>query len=303
MSKYLIINCDDFGQSKAANEAIIQLLEEGVVSSATIMPPAPAFEEAADWSRRHGRGRIGLHLTFTSEFAGYRWGSLTGSASLRDGEGYLPLTVHEFEIQAAPKDVKAEMLAQFTAVRRAGIEISHADNHMGSLYGLETGRSYLPMVLWQCSRRRIPFRLCRNIYDKDTLLSGIPGVEATLAKIVRVADLMGVPIPDYLLSHPYTLQEGETYDTFKSSLIQKLYELPYGVSETYIHPAVHDPQMLKLIPSWEKRVWEYRLMLDGDFSHALKDARVELTDYHYVKTKLRRSRAVGLSRFIFPRST
>jgi len=47
--KYLVINCDDFGQSPAMNAAIMHLLEEGLVSSATIMAPAPAFREAAEW--------------------------------------------------------------------------------------------------------------------------------------------------------------------------------------------------------------------------------------------------------------
>ena len=35
MPKYLIINCDDFGSSHAANEAIMTLLDEGAVTSAT----------------------------------------------------------------------------------------------------------------------------------------------------------------------------------------------------------------------------------------------------------------------------
>ena len=43
MERRLIINCDDFGQSKAMNEAIRHLLEENKVSSATIMTVAPAL--------------------------------------------------------------------------------------------------------------------------------------------------------------------------------------------------------------------------------------------------------------------
>lgn len=40
MIRKLIINCDDFGQSPAMNQAIMHLLEEGKVSSATIMAVA-----------------------------------------------------------------------------------------------------------------------------------------------------------------------------------------------------------------------------------------------------------------------
>jgi predicted glycoside hydrolase/deacetylase ChbG (UPF0249 family) len=240
--------------------------------------------------RKSGKTNIGLHLTFTSEFADWRWSSLTGHPSLHDDSGYMHMTVEEFEKKADPRAVKAEMRAQFEAVRKAGIAISHVDNHMGSLYGIATGRSYLPSVLWQCSRRRLPFRIFRHIYEKDPLLASIPNAKEILAKVVVLADALGVAMPDYLLSHPYPIEPGETYDTFKQSLIDKLYELPEGVCETYIHPGIEDEQMLRLIPSWQKRAWEYRLMQDEDFAYALRDAQVILTDYRYVHEKLRRPR-------------
>lgn len=297
MSKYLILNCDDFGQSKAMNAAIMHLLEEGKVSSATIMPPAPEFEEAAAWGRTKGKGKLGLHLTLTSEFAGLRWKSLTGGPSLHDEEGFMHRTVLDFETKAEPKDVKSEIQAQFQAVRNAGLNITHVDNHMGSLYGMETGRSYLPYVLWQCSRRGLPFRIFRKVDPNDQLLASIPNIEQTVAKVSALADTLGVAMPDYLLSHPFHVEEGETYDSFKKSLIDKIYNLPEGVCETYIHPGIDDAEMRRLIPSWEKRVWEYRLALDNDFSYALRDAGVILTDYRYVRKNLRRPRlksALGL---------
>ena len=293
MNKYLILNCDDFGQSKAANRAIMHLLEERKVSSATVMPPAPAFEEAAAWCRKQKNANVGLHLTLTSEFAGLRWKSLTGLKSLHDESGHMHMTVADFERKADSRAVKAEIQAQFEAVRKAGIAITHVDNHMGSLYGLATGRSYLPYVFRQCSRRGLPFRLPRRIYPKDRFLSSIPDAEKTLAKVVALADALGVAIPDYLLSHPYHIEEGETYDRFKKSIIEKLYDLPEGVSETYIHPAADDEELRKIIPSWEKRVWEYKLMLDDDFGYALRDAKVTLTTYRYVRENRKRPRLVS----------
>ncbi|MNW03921.1 hypothetical protein D3C71_1999250 [compost metagenome] len=62
-----------------------------------------------------------------------------------------------------------------------------------------------------------------------------------------------------------------------------MYNLPEGISETYIHPAVDDEHMLQQVPDWEKRVWEYKLMLDDDFAYAIKDAGVILTDYSIVR--------------------
>lgn len=288
--KYLIINCDDFGQSHATNQAIMHLLEDGKVSSASIMTPAPAFEEAAAWCRKHTDISIGLHLTFTSEFEALRWPSLTRHPSLHDESGNMHMTVKQFELTAQSKAVKSEMKAQFDVARKAGVNVTHADNHMGSLYGLETGRSNLPAVLWQCAQRGLPFRLFRYVDPNDRFLASIPNVQERLNKVILLADTLGVPVPDYLISHPFAVEEGETYESFKQSIIDKLYLLPDGVVETYIHPGVNDTWMKQHIPNWEKRVWEYRLMLDDDFGYALRDAGVTLTDYRYVQSNLKRPR-------------
>jgi predicted glycoside hydrolase/deacetylase ChbG (UPF0249 family) len=288
--KHLIINCDDFGQSPPMNQAIMHLLEERKVSSATIMAPAPGFEEAAEWSRRRGQSNIGLHLTLTSEFDALRWKSLTRHPSLHDESGYMHKTVEAFERNADTAAVMKELSAQYDAVKRFGISITHADNHMGSLYGTATGRSHIPQVLKQCAKWRVPFRLFRKVHPEDPLLSSIPGVERIVAKASSLAGVLGVAIPDYLLSHPFGIEEGETYEQFKESMIAKMYTLPEGISETYIHPAVEDSEMLAQVPHWEKRVWEYRLLLEDDFAYTIKDAGVLLTDYDYIRKHGRASR-------------
>ena len=289
-TKRLIINCDDFGQSKAANQAIMHILEEGKASSATIMAPAPGFEEAAAWAARRNQPNVGLHLTLTSEYDALRWTSLTGDSSLHDEEGYQYRTVKEFEEGAQTAAVVKEIQRQYDLAVKAGLKLSHVDNHMGSLYGRETGRSLLPQALWKASRWGLPSRFFRHIDPTDSLLSTLPGVERPVAMGAALADMLGVQIPDYLLSHPYRIQDGEDYDSFKQSIIERLYNLPDGVCETYVHPGVADEWMREHIPNWEKREWEFRLLMDADFAYGLKDAGVILTDYRYVQTYLKRSK-------------
>lgn len=298
MDKRLIINCDDFGQSAAMNKAIMHILEEGKASSATIMAPAPGFEEAAAWSARRHQTNVGLHLTLTSEFEALRWSSLTGHPSLHDESGYQYRTVKEFEERAETKAVIREIHAQYDLVQKSGIQISHVDNHMGSLYGIETGRSFLPQMFWTISRWGLPSRFFRYIYKEDPLLSSLSDIERPVALASGLADTFGVPIPDYLLSHPFVKQEEETYESFKQSILEKLYKLPDGVSETYVHPGADDPWSLANIPNWEKRVWEYRLLFDDDFTYTLRDAKVILTDYRYVQEHLKRPRVRSALRLL-----
>ncbi|GAB6991979.1 polysaccharide deacetylase family protein [Paenibacillus pini] len=290
MSKKLIINCDDFGQSPATNQAIMHLLEEGKVSSTTIMAVAPAFEEAAAWSARRKQPNVGLHLTLTSEFEALRWESLTGHSSLHDESGHQYMSSHAFELGAQTGAVMKEIDAQYERVKKSGITISHVDNHMASLYGMATGRSLLPQTLWKISRWGLPSRFFRYVHEGDPLLGSLTSIERPVARAAAFADTFGVQIPDYLLSHHFHVQEGETYEDFKQSMIDKLYTLPEGVSETYIHPGVEDPWMSANIPEWEKRVWEFRLPFEDDFTYAIRDAGVELVDYKYVQEQLKRPR-------------
>ncbi|MGG1877079.1 polysaccharide deacetylase family protein [Paenibacillus cisolokensis] len=290
MERRLIINCDDFGQSPAANKAIFHLLEEGKVSSATVMAVAPGYEEAASWCARRQQPNVGLHLTLTSEFEALRWASLTGHPSLHDETGHQYRTVQEFETGAAAGAVMKELEAQYQLARKSGIRLSHIDNHMGSLYGVETGRSLIPQMLWKARRWRLPARLFRYIDPSDPLLSTLSNIQRPVALASGLADAFGVPIPDYLLSHPYRIVEGETYDRFKQSIIARLYKLPEGVCETYVHPGAEDEWMQASIPNWDKRLWEFRLLFDDDFAYAMKDAKVILTDYRYVERYLRRPR-------------
>ena len=290
MARRLIINCDDYGQSPAVNRAVQHLLEEEKVSSATIMAPAPGFEEAAAWCARRKQPNIGLHLTLTSEFEYLRWKSLTGDPSLHDESGYQYRTVKEFEEGAEASAVVKEIEAQYQKAVRSGIQVSHLDNHMGSLYGMETGRSFLLQAFLKSARWGLPSRFFRYIPKDDPLLSSLSNIERPVALASALADTLGVPIPDYLLSHPYRRIEGETYDSFKQGMISKLYSLPEGVSETYFHPGSEDSWMLRHIPDYEKRVWEYRLLLEDDFAYAMRDAGVILANYRYVQKHLKRSR-------------
>src|SRR6185295_7267511 len=77
-TKLLIIHSDDLGVSHSENEASTMAMEKGSVSSASIMVPTPWFSEIAAYAAVHPKSDFGLHLTLTSEWKYYKWGSLSG---------------------------------------------------------------------------------------------------------------------------------------------------------------------------------------------------------------------------------
>jgi chitin disaccharide deacetylase len=62
MAKLLIVNADDFGLSPGINAGIIEGFEKGILTSASIMVNAPAFEQAVKLAHAHEGLGIGIHL-------------------------------------------------------------------------------------------------------------------------------------------------------------------------------------------------------------------------------------------------
>lgn len=281
MKRYLIMNTDDFGQCSSVNEAIYELLSESLVSSATIMPCAPGFDEAVSWTVRNNITNVGLHLTFTSEWENMKSRSLTHGSSLEDEKGHLYPTCEDFAVHALKAEVAEEIKAQFERCVNLGLQLSHVDNHMGSLYGL-AGECYLSLVFEACAEYGgLPFRFFRNYYKDDFLLGPLdqPEMLEIFKQIKEEADRFGIILPDYLLTHSYAAEPEETYESFKRMMIDRIYRLPEGITETYIHPSKETDEIKYVNPTWQRRVHEYQLMKDKDYRYALKDAEVTQITY------------------------
>ncbi|QMU72455.1 polysaccharide deacetylase family protein [Streptacidiphilus sp. P02-A3a] len=265
--RLLIINADDYGMSRAANTGITSLLAARAISSATVMPPCPWAPDAIATAVAGGYD-VGVHLTLTSEWAGYRWGPVsTGRPvpSLTDAAGYFPADCASVELTADPDEIRVELTAQIERALALGLDPSHADNHMGSLYGLATGRDFLDVTLAVCARFGLPFRLPRRV---DGL--GLPDeAQGLLDHHAELADQYGVVILDRLWTLPFTQGEGETYESFRADFTAMLERLRPGVTEVYLHPFTDDDELRSIMPHHRKRGWELRLMTDPQIQRTL----------------------------------
>jgi chitin disaccharide deacetylase len=62
MTRHLIVNADDFGQSPGINKGIILAHEQGIVTSASLMVRGAAAVEAAAYGRANTHFSLGLHV-------------------------------------------------------------------------------------------------------------------------------------------------------------------------------------------------------------------------------------------------
>src|SRR5262249_30108309 len=129
-AKLLVINCDDLGSTRSANVGVYDALRNGVATSASLMVPCPWARDAA---AQHRGEDVGVHLTLNSEWETYRWGPITHSASLLDGDGGFPRTVEDTWEHADLDEVRRECRAQIERAIMWGFDVSHLDSHMGTL--------------------------------------------------------------------------------------------------------------------------------------------------------------------------
>lgn len=292
MKKYLVLNADDFGMCKSANEAVFELFKSGDLLSATIMMPCPAAEEAVQFSIDNPQYAIGIHTTLTSEWKKYRWKPLTDGKSLLDPEGYMWPESDEVEKHTKYKEVEAEVRAQIDKALSMGMKPSHIDNHMGSLYGNQTGRfSFLKMALRICGDYGYGYRMYTSA-DKRVCPKGTPYflLKASTLLSRLWGKRYGVPMPDYLLFPDWSVPGmRDSYEAYKKHILSIWGNLPEGITETFVHPAVESDELKGITNAWQCRVWEYQLLKDPEMHQYLNDHGVELISYReLVKMKAKK---------------
>lgn len=292
MDKYLIINADDFGMCHAHNVATMDLLKSGGITSATIMTPCAWALEAAQFAKENPQFAIGVHLTTTSEWSRYRWAPVNTSNtdSLRDEQGYFYHESDEFEKAADINEAACEIIAQIEKMRKFGVEPSHADNHMGSLYGIETGRfELLAATIEAVGKYGLPFRFPTKItdamFDNAMLDIKVPKetVEQLFAKFEQLGKAHKVALLDYLMPGDWNGPQAESYDNFREYIYELYRSFEPGVTETYIHPAVECEEIKNITGTWNRRVWEYKLFSDPKTKQHIDSLGIKLINYRDLK--------------------
>jgi predicted glycoside hydrolase/deacetylase ChbG (UPF0249 family) len=145
----VIVNADDFGQSRGINRGIAQAHERGIVTSASLMVRWDAAVAAAAYARAHPGLSVGLHVDL-------------GEWACRDGEW---TTVYERVNRTEPGEVEAEIrsqLATFCALLGRGP--THLDSHQ-HVHNEEPAHSILDRIAGELDvpvRHRSPGIRCEG---------------------------------------------------------------------------------------------------------------------------------------------
>jgi predicted glycoside hydrolase/deacetylase ChbG (UPF0249 family) len=134
----LIVNADDFGITAGVNRAIIEGNQSGIVSSATMMAGASAFEDGAELARRaagqHARFSVGCHVMLVDGTPLVPAQQIRSLLEPGSGVPQFRRSLNSFAVAALAgkldaNEIQAESAAQIARVQQAGIAVSHVDTH------------------------------------------------------------------------------------------------------------------------------------------------------------------------------
>ena len=263
--KLLIVNCDDLGSSASANRATAAAFAAGTATSATLMVPCPW---ALDGVAKGAAGGVGVHLTLTCEYPGYRWRSLTGAASLHDAQGYMPASTREVWAKADLDAVRAECRAQIDQAYAWGVDVTHLDGHMGAMT-LEP--RFFAIFLEMAQAYDLPVRMTTLRQEPDL---GFPA-RALAAQRARLH-------PD----HTATTWGRPSREAF-TTILSKLRP---GVTEVFLHPVEDGPE-LRGYDLKEKeaqiRVDDHALLGAPDLPALIADAGARLISFAPLRDLMR----------------
>jgi len=258
-AKLLIIHADDLGAAHSINSASFDALDKGTISSASIMVPTPWVTEVATYAKAHPKADLGLHLTITSEWETYRWGSVAPAdkvSSLLDSTGTFPSEVAPVIARAKPAEVELEIKAQIDRAIALGIRPTHVDSHMAALFASpELFATYVRVA----RAYRLPFLALRG----DRRVKPQPPLLETDVLLDTVI-IAGPDVPR---------------DRWKEFYLREISNLKPGVTELIVHLGRDDSELQAVTVNHEPygSTWRQRdtdVINSPEFRKALADNRI-----------------------------
>lgn len=274
--KQLIVNADDFGLHPLINAGIIKGHQEGFITSTSLMPSAPCWQEAVRLAKENPRLGIGVHLTLVGGVPSVL--PKEQVSSLLDDDGfflpdYVAFAKRYYGGAVKRSELEAELRAQLERALSCGVNITHIDSHQHT--HVLPGINSLVLKLsneYNIIRVRIPkegYFFTGGFQTGVGRLIGRSGLSLCADMAALRADSLGLRHPQ----HFYGMLAG---GHLNAQLIANiLRQLPEGVSEIMTHPGLDSAALGKAF-SWQYH-WREELdaYLDAGNKALLRELDIE----------------------------
>jgi len=275
-AKLLIVHADDLGMAHSINRASIKGLESGLVSSASIMIPCSWLPEIAAYARSHPEADLGLHLTLTSEWALNRWGPVLPKdrvPSLVDSSGYLYPTETEASAHIDPKEAEAEIRAQIARAKALGIQPTHLDSHMGTLY---QSRALFETLFRVAHDNQLLVRVSKEWFAAAPFLPSLLGPD------------------DVVMNTIISIGPSVTAAGWSKFYEDAIKNMQPGITEMIVHLAYDDEEMRGVSfnhPDWgsEWRQRDFQFVTSDAFRKLLQEQNIKLVTWREVSKLMKKA--------------
>jgi predicted glycoside hydrolase/deacetylase ChbG (UPF0249 family) len=279
--KQLIINADDFGADEARNAGIIEAIQKGVATSASILANGLVFKETViQIHSLNPAASFGIHINLSE--------GKPVTSNLRhligdDGNFLKKTAAHrrlmESRNQELGKEISEEVSAQVERLLENRIRIDHLDGHQH----VHVFPAVFPIALKIARHYRIPWVRIPEESAPFSNPEGIPGwlrqEVQFFSRIAKKARLQvkgdGVKIPDHFRGLDL---KGRFSLPVLCDLLQKL---PPGLTELMVHPGrvpkeCRGPFSGFSTPDRER---ELETLLDSRLQEVVKHSQISLTPF------------------------
>jgi predicted glycoside hydrolase/deacetylase ChbG (UPF0249 family) len=282
--RVVIPHADDLGMCHAANQAFRLIADQNVVRTGSVMVPAPAFDEIANYGRaRASEVDLGVHITLNCEWDVHRWGPISTrdpASGLIDDEGGMwrdnaSLYAH-MDAHAAAAEIRAQVVRALTE----GIDVTHIDTHMGSVLHPALAPAYLALA----QEFRLPALIVRASGPALARM-GVPSEAASMIQgAVEEAERSGgMPVFDSM-ADLYSPPKGNRIEDYEA----KLRGLPPGLTHLVYHPALPGKEIESIADDWPTRTGDFEAFSHPRLKQALEGSGVFVLEYRTLRDEMRR---------------
>jgi chitin disaccharide deacetylase len=281
--RLVIVHCDDLGMCQSTITAAQDMVDFGLVSSYAAMVPCGWFSAVAPLFKANPTMDIGVHTTLTSEWDHYRWGPISTfdpATGLIDDEGYFHRDEKTVQELADPDAVEKELCAQIERAQATGIELTHIDSHMGTVF---TERFFQPYMV-AAQKYGLPALMFRQ--SKEQMMEyGLDEQSAQAGvELVKVMEAQGIPILDHLRA--IHLDEYPEFEERLAYAKQLFTELPPGITYFIMHGAVDTPELRAITADWQARVHDYRIFTSPELRDLINAQGIHVIGWRKIKKLL-----------------
>jgi hopanoid biosynthesis associated protein HpnK len=279
--KRLIITSDDFGLSSGVNRAVEQAWNDGLLTGASLMPGAAAFDEAVTIARRNPGLQIGLHLTLVHGRGVLPRAAIPG---LVDADGNFsdnPITAgfRYFIDRGLYCQLKLEIEAQIMRILDAGIPLTHVDGHLNI---------HLHPTVFRILAELMPrygitsFRLAQERLSHNLRFDRVRVLGKSLESLIfgyltdharPELDRMGI---QYAAEVKGVLNSGRMTEEYILNIIDELQE---GLTEIYFHPGIlPDAEISRRMPDYRHQE-ELAAITSPTVRRRLEQLQIQVQNY------------------------